>query len=946
MSAPRRPLLLACQSTMAAATAAVLCLPAMSVVALDIVPSVPGVTAAPRVVEPRTRIEGRQEPATAVVATQPVEPTVSEVPLESREVRKPTPPTTGSAGPTGSALLTHAIDVDGYATVGVTWSNRSSVDEDDIALTLSSSRHGRWSAWEEMHFDPDHEPDPGGPETDATARPGTDAVVVGAVDAVRVRVRALRGSLPEDLELAVIDPGVDRAMSRQSGAALQGQGAGAASADPGAATQAAQAVVLTASSAPRPTIYSRAQWGANESLRDKGSLRYGSIHAGFVHHTVNSNGYSRNQVPSIIRGIYAYHTQSRGWSDIGYNFLVDRFGRIWEGRYGGVARPVVGAHTLGYNDYSFAMSAIGNYDITSPSSAMLDAYGRLFAWKLSLAGVKASSTRQRVGSRYFAAISGHRDAGQTACPGRYLYAKIPDIRSRAARIQKSGGGTSGGGTSGTTRTATDPRTSVSGAHWPDVASRRGNALTLNRTGGQIRFRKSTIAGKGWGGKDLVTAAGDMTGDGIGDVVARNRSSQVASLFTGNGRGGYSGAVRTYGRFSEVDSLIGVGDFDGDGNDDLVGRMKDNGRLMLFPGRAGNGLKAPVQLAASWDYPLTAAGGDLDGDARPDLVARRDGRLYLVRGLGNRLAAPVAMKRGWAKYDAISGGHDLTGDGRDDLLVRVGSTKDSYIFPGNDDGEVGRRYGPYGAFRNMGWFAVNGQLAKGKGRDVVGINAGNGQLRVFGNSGRQNLGKTIVPGVSLGNADSVFPVGDWNKDGRGDLMYREAGSGRLMFLANRGKDSFASPVVAGTGFGDVTGLVAAGDLNGDGKADLMGENANSVIRVYKGDGKTGFDGGFAASRGDAAAAGKHHGVVVRRANGSVWLWRPVVGGGPMKSTQVAADASRYDWFMALGDADGDGTLDILARAKATKLLWLIPVTSSGFGTRRYVSEDLKDRDALR
>ena len=104
---------------------------------------------------------------------------------------------------------------------------------------------------------------------------------------------------------------------------------------------------------------------------------------------MNANDYTRAEVPGILRSIYAYHTQSRGWSDIGYNFLVDRFGRIWEGRYGGVDRPVVGAHTLGYNDYSFAMSAIGNFDIKQPSQAMIQAYGALFAWKLSLHGVDA-----------------------------------------------------------------------------------------------------------------------------------------------------------------------------------------------------------------------------------------------------------------------------------------------------------------------------------------------------------------------------------------------------------------------------------------------------------------------------------------------------------------------------------------------------------------------------
>ena len=79
-------------------------------------------------------------------------------------------------------------------------------------------------------------------------------------------------------------------------------------------------------------------------------------------------------MPALLRGIYAYHVEGRGWRDIGYNFLVDRFGRIWEGRYGGVDKAVVGAHTLGYNEVAFAMSAIGNFDIAQPPQAVINAY--------------------------------------------------------------------------------------------------------------------------------------------------------------------------------------------------------------------------------------------------------------------------------------------------------------------------------------------------------------------------------------------------------------------------------------------------------------------------------------------------------------------------------------------------------------------------------------------
>ena len=178
-----------------------------------------------------------------------------------------------------------------------------------------------------------------------------------------------------------------------------------------------------------------------------------------MHHTVNANDYTRDAGAGIIRSIYAYHTRSRGWSDIGYNFLVDRFGRIWEGRYGGVDRPVVGAHTLGYNSYSFAMSAIGNFELRQPSQAMIQAYGALFAWKLSLHGVYAASTRQWVPSATSRRSTATATPAPTACPGKYLYAKIPQIRALASQPQKGWSGRAAG---------VRPR----GRRHPDLVARR------------------------------------------------------------------------------------------------------------------------------------------------------------------------------------------------------------------------------------------------------------------------------------------------------------------------------------------------------------------------------------------------------------------------------------------------------------------------------------------
>jgi hypothetical protein len=165
-----------------------------------------------------------------------------------------------------------------------------------------------------------------------------------------------------------------------------------------------------------------------------GFAGYGEISAAFVHHTVNSNDYSRDEVPAILRGIYAYHTQSQGWSDVGYNFLVDRFGRIWEGRFGGIWHPVIGAHTLGYNENSFAMAAIGNFESVVPTRRMVRSYRDLFAWKLDRSRV-AGNAYTRIDGVRLKTIGGHRDAGATACPGRHLYARIPAIRAQVAAAQ-------------------------------------------------------------------------------------------------------------------------------------------------------------------------------------------------------------------------------------------------------------------------------------------------------------------------------------------------------------------------------------------------------------------------------------------------------------------------------------------------------------------------------
>src|SRR4051812_18877351 len=192
-----------------------------------------------------------------------------------------------------------------------------------------------------------------------------------------------------------------------------------------------------------PPIITRADWHADESIRRAGPYYADGGHLAIVHHTAGSNSYSKAQSASIVRAIELYHVQGNGWNDIGYNFLIDKYGQIFEGRYGGITRPVVGAHAQGFNTGSIGISVIGDYSSTSISPAARAALVSLIAWRLDLAHVDPLSKVVRVSSgnpRYptgtaltLNAISAHRDVYPTSCPGASLYAQLPSLRTEVSK---------------------------------------------------------------------------------------------------------------------------------------------------------------------------------------------------------------------------------------------------------------------------------------------------------------------------------------------------------------------------------------------------------------------------------------------------------------------------------------------------------------------------------
>lgn len=187
----------------------------------------------------------------------------------------------------------------------------------------------------------------------------------------------------------------------------------------------------------RPAIVTRARWGADESWRRR-SPAYGTVRFAVVHHTASGNDYTRSQAAAVVRAVYYYHAKVCRFYDIGYNFLVDRFGTVYEGRKGGMTRAVRGAQALGFNSSSTGVSVIGDYSSSLPPTAAVAALERLLAWKLDVHHVDpgawtsayCSDTDKFKGGTTVdvRSISAHRDVCNTACPGAAFAAALPAVR--------------------------------------------------------------------------------------------------------------------------------------------------------------------------------------------------------------------------------------------------------------------------------------------------------------------------------------------------------------------------------------------------------------------------------------------------------------------------------------------------------------------------------------
>jgi uncharacterized protein with LGFP repeats len=327
------------------------------------------------------------------------------------------------------ALTVSQSDVERFSSVGITWREDPSVTDVVARLRVKDSA-GNWGDWTDL--EPDDIEQTVTDETENNeVRGGTAPYWTGEAYGVEVVVQGAGGAVPEDVKLVLLDPGSSPADDLPVDPAVQDQANAAAA---------------------MPPIVTRAQWGADESIRTWNPEYAPTIKAATLHHTADGNNYTAAQVPGIMRSIYAYHTVTRQWGDIGYNVIVDKFGRIFEGRFGGLTSTVIGAHAGGFNTGTFGVSMLGNYAETDTPQAVLDSVAAVIAWKLSLYGVDPRGTTKLTSggggtSRYAAGavvtlptVFAHRDVGSTECPGQYAYSRMGQIRTMVVNGMAPPGG--------------------------------------------------------------------------------------------------------------------------------------------------------------------------------------------------------------------------------------------------------------------------------------------------------------------------------------------------------------------------------------------------------------------------------------------------------------------------------------------------------------------------
>ncbi|TNC21497.1 hypothetical protein FHE66_00065 [Georgenia sp. 311] len=574
----------------------------------------------------------------------------------------------------GSSVLTPELEAPEFYVAGVTWAGGQEPDE-RISIRVRSGEG--WTSWTELDTEVVDGEDVG----------GTEPYVVGGATGVQLRLDGGDGTLPQDLRVHLIPPEpTDEevvADSAPAAAELTRRVASSATATatasgPASAAQteaAAPTFGVLAATAGAPSVVPRSGWGAGYST-PAWTPDFYELRAAVVHHTAGSNDYTAAQSAGIVRGIYHYHSTSRGWGDIGYNFLVDKYGQVFEGRNGTLAAPyglmAEGGHARGFNDGTLGISVIGDYTRVRAPDLVMTRMAEVIAWKFADAGIevrtasgyRSPGTYARPAGQQLPRVFAHRDVDATTCPGDDIYARIPALLDDVARRVSALGGrpstvhlrnvATGGGADLSYPRGRSADTLLVGDWDGDgvdtVAVRRGSRYEFYDDHGST---PSSVVVYGRAGDDVLV--GDWNGDGKDTLaVRRGREYHVKNSLSG----GPADQVIVYGR--ERDRVL-VGDWNGDGKDTFAVRRYS----VYHVKNSMSGGEADHVFRYGRDSDLVLV-GDWDGDGKDTITVRR-GRSYYVN---NRLAGGEAnsvFEFGRPADASLVG--DWDGDGVDGIGVR-------------------------------------------------------------------------------------------------------------------------------------------------------------------------------------------------------------------------------------------------------------------------------------
>lgn len=702
-----------------------------------------------------------------------------------------------------------ATEAKTFSMLGVTWQG-STGGEPQVQFRARAA--GVWSAWTSTS---------GQVDNPSTGKGGTEPLFIGDSDAVEIRVLGDAGATLTGGRLTLLTP-------QQVAADSAPQKVTAATSPTGV---------------PGPTVITRKGWGADESLlswngSDCVPGDYDStIKAVIVHHTEGSNSYTKEQSAGIVRSTYAYHVKERGWCDIGYNMLVDKYGQVFEGRHGGLLHPVHGAHAGSWNTNTFGISMMMNSNTAKPTEAALAAYTRAIAWKLANNYVPPTG-RVTIAGRTINTIEMHGTVMDTDCPGTNLRAYMPTLRSRVATAM-----TGWNNTPIYKRwTALGGAGSTLGAPYVMEHDHFGGRRTIFR-GGTIW--QDTSARTFWSSSLLADAATSVGQPTTGWPTADQSTlgfGPAGSLRQPFQNGAVYGSPTTGGRwvpkvlndwllahpaaFRNLGLPTGPAVLQSDGstrqqfqNGVLVsnatgivssnGLLKADGRTrMLMVDGATNSLwtnqvgadgvlTSPRQIGRGWgDFTWISQVPDQNKDGITELAAlRRDGTLWLYNSNGiSNFSKGQQIGRGWSGMRNLTVMPDMDGDGFPEMLA-IDSSAQLRTYGFNTRG------GFLTGARVIGWnwqgirlTATVGSFVGASTPDLLAVTT-DGKLRVYE---MDRTGRTIqstLVGTGWSGMSTIYSPGDLNADGARDLVGRRYTDGNLFaYLNNRAGGWQMAPAV--------------------------------------------------------------------------------------------------------------------------------------------------------